>query len=124
MARQYRSRPSALLHVSDVDPYAAYCFDEVVYVFGTYVEAQLNDAEKGARSDKQRSNKRMMRLQTLLREDTEEKKIVQKEATKTQGAKKTEEKSPADLPAVRQAPAKFRDPADMFKKGKTAAKAE
>lgn len=106
MSRQHRSRPSALAGVSD--PYAAYCLDEAVYIFGVYAENQLNEAEKGAKTDKQRANKRMMRLQTLLQEPEERPMTTKKNEAQEPNKK-------ADLPPAKKAPTRFRDPAEIFK---------
>lgn len=95
MSRQYRVRPAALAGVSD--PYAAYCLDEAVYAFGTYVEAELNESAKGAKNEKAAQRKRMMRIQSLLRDD---------EGPEASG------KAP-----VQPAPTKFRDPASVLTGG-------
>lgn len=44
MAREFRTRPSALLGVAD--SYHAFSLDRAVWVFGSAVEAGMDDAEK------------------------------------------------------------------------------
>lgn len=43
MAQKLMTRPSALLGV--VDSWVAFCTDRAVYMFGTFVEGQMDEAE-------------------------------------------------------------------------------
>lgn len=55
-AKRWGARPSELLDLGD-DPYVAYCVDEAVGYFGTYVEDKIrnvkgkNDKVKAAKAD-------------------------------------------------------------------------
>lgn len=63
MGKQYRQRPSQLVGVSD--SYAAYCLDEAVYFYGTYVESELHNAVKGITDDKDGKKAEQKHRQTL-----------------------------------------------------------
>jgi hypothetical protein len=43
MAKSLRTRPSELVAIDEA--YAAYCFDEAVFVLGSYIESELEKVE-------------------------------------------------------------------------------
>lgn len=63
MANQFRQRPSALVGVSD--PYAAYCFDEAVYYFGTHVESELRRVSDGKKPEEAKRQRQAILTQLL-----------------------------------------------------------
>lgn len=42
MARQFNTSPANLLGIED--PFAAYCFNEIAYMWGVHVETELQEA--------------------------------------------------------------------------------
>ena len=97
---------------ASADPYTAYCLNEAVYMWGTHVEAIL--AEAGSPEIKGK-----------------EKALIRKRQAKVQSAAKTlltgeiaetvMELDPMGgeikaLPPKKEAPTKFRDPAEIFRK--------
>lgn len=86
MAKEFRSLPSDLLKIGD--PYIAYCLNEACYMWGTYVDNEVNEVgEKPDRKMKDIMRKRQHRLTQLVT-------------------------SPEDLTA--QSTKKFRDPAEVM----------
>lgn len=64
-AQLWRVRPSELVGIED--PYAAYCFDQAVGEFGSYVKHELEKIE--GKNAKAVEGKRKVRLQALLSAD-------------------------------------------------------
>ena len=62
------------------DPYLAYCFDQAVGEFGSYVRHEVESIQ--AKNSKDTEGKRMLRLRTLLSEDVKNK-FAQPVATMT-----------------------------------------
>lgn len=122
VSRQYRTRPSELVGLTDT--YAAWCFDEVVYLFGTYVESELRAAEEGAKTAKQAANKRKLKIHMLLEPRPTDFPVDETgpEDDLAREQREMEEKLGRKLPTPRRAPAKFADPAGLFKNKKTATK--
>lgn len=126
MAQQYRCRPSSLVGVTD--PYAAYCLDEAIYLFGNYVEAELRRVSDKAKNAKAAQRERAHMLATLLR-DSDELMTVDslKRPISTNHNVATLDKDDPVSPetAARMPPAvkftgrKFKDPAELFKNKKT-----
>lgn len=54
------------------DAYTAYCFDEAVYLWGSYVEGELHSAGADAKTDKEAHRKRQTAIQRLLRPGAEQ----------------------------------------------------
>jgi hypothetical protein len=73
-----------------------------VYLFGVLVEEDLDRAVQNLKSEKQKVQRRMMRLQTILDQEDD--------------FSTREENVPRELKSVRSAPKKFRDPAEIFAK--------
>lgn len=61
-AKAWKTRPSELLSIKG--SYEAFCLDEAIWVFGSYVESEL-DKIKG-KTEKQIANKKEAKLKTLL----------------------------------------------------------
>lgn len=118
MANQYHVRPSALLAISD--PYAAYCFDEAVYLFGTHVEFELHQVSAKAKTNEEAAASRRNMLAHLLFDPPES------EGGEGAGGGNGYVHDPTDpvseetarrMPApVRFNTQKFLDPADTFKR--------
>ena len=53
------------------DPYVAYCFDQAVGEFGSYVKHEVSSIE--GRNAKDTEGKRMLRLRALLSDDVKAK---------------------------------------------------
>lgn len=51
------------------DPYAAYCFDEAVYLFGNYVESELHKAAEKAKDADKAASMRQQALRAILARD-------------------------------------------------------
>lgn len=62
MAKTFRCRPSALMGIKD--EYVAFCFDESIFYFGSYIEGELNKIE--AKSQKEARGKQRAVLRRLL----------------------------------------------------------
>jgi hypothetical protein len=123
MGKQYNQRPSALVGVSDA--YAAFCFDEAVYLYGIFVEASIHKATAGVTDPKKAEQQRNQTLNMLLSQDD----IPEpKDATGASAEKfvhDPDDPVPIELartlpPAVKFTNRKFADPADFpaFKKNK------
>lgn len=91
MAQAYNCRPSQLIDVQD--PYAAYCFDEAVYLWASYVRNAVTEAGEQIKGYQQKKIMQQRVLQTLLR-------------TREQVAA---EEIPKGM---------YRDPATLFNRGK------
>lgn len=99
MAKDWRERPSRLLDIRD--PYYAWCFDEVVHLFGRRCEAAMDEAASKVKSEKQKANARKVALDSILRA----KPVPRSEADK----REAEREAP-------KAAGSFRDPAALFNK--------
>jgi hypothetical protein len=99
MSKDWTQRPSSLLGIDD--PYAAWCVDEVVYLFGNYCEGEMDQAEHRT---KQQAAKGPARARTLANILNGTNSVQEDEAGQTK-----------ELPAPATA-GRFRDPAAMFKK--------
>lgn len=108
-SKQFQSRPSELVGINPLaDPYTAFCFDEATFMWGRYVEGELQRSQKGATSDKQAWSKVQMRFQALMREPEED-----------EGVQPVEDHS--DFPKHLKrtpAPGQFRDPMTLLGKKK------
>ncbi len=74
MADQYETRPSQLLGIAD--PYTAFCLDEAIYMWGSYVDSELDkvgdrdmDRKARAKMEKLRAA-RQQRYEQLMTEPT------------------------------------------------------
>jgi hypothetical protein len=65
MAKEYSQRPSSLLGLAD-DSYAAWCVDEVAYIWGRHVEGSMAEAEAKAKGDTAKFAARQRALSSLL----------------------------------------------------------
>lgn len=53
MSKRYSCRPSQLMGIED--PYAAWCYDEAVYLWDLRVNNEMNEAEQNKRNQKKDS---------------------------------------------------------------------
>lgn len=131
MASQYHDRPSALVGLAKSDEYAAYCFDEAVYFFGTYVEHQLGEASARAKTSKDANRARQQTLGRVFAECEQrirqfEQEAIDRRDTPTEDGGLPPEYDPTDPvspetakrmpPAVKFTGRKFADPANLFKR--------
>ena len=89
-AQLWRVRPSQLMNVQD--PYAAYCFDQAVGEFGSYVKGEIQAIE--GKNAKAVEGKRKLRLKALLSDDPKAK-YAQPVVTKRPDQSTPEESSDA-----------------------------
>ena len=54
------------------DPYAAYCLDEAVWMFGEYVEGEIDKASRKAKNTKQAESFVRQKLAYIFRDDSPE----------------------------------------------------
>lgn len=80
------------------DPYAAYCFDEAVWIFGSYVEREVEKSQKGAKTTAESENRARSTMTRIFAQDTP----IQSEG-------------PKELEAAMPPPGTFKDPAEFFK---------
>jgi hypothetical protein len=67
VSKQLSVRPSELLGLAKLGDYVCYCFDEAVTVFGSWVQSELDDLERGDKESKEAFKARMERhLDSLL----------------------------------------------------------
>lgn len=64
-AQLWRVRPSELVGIED--PYIAYCFDQAVGEWGSYIRSELSQIE--GKNAKAVEGKRTLRLKALLSDD-------------------------------------------------------
>lgn len=64
MAKEFQARPSDLYGIRD--DYDAFCFDRAIYLFGNYVESEVEKAGKKGKTEEQRKNSAEARLNSLL----------------------------------------------------------
>lgn len=102
-ATEFNCRPSELVGISQEDAYAAFCFDEAVFMWGRFVDGELKKAQQGAKNDKQARSKVEMRFRALMREE---------EAEDVNGEHDNFPKHLERKPA----PSQFRDPSTALKK--------
>lgn len=88
------------------DPFTAYCLDEAVFMWGTYVEGEISKAEKEAKTTQQAKNKIKLVIHRLLKEDEDEYR---------RDASKDAEGNERALPPVKKASGKFRDPMSVVR---------
>lgn len=62
MAEQYNSRPSTLVNI--IDPYLAWCFDETLFVWHSFVQEQLDKITHDKPEEEMR--RRTQRLHEVL----------------------------------------------------------
>lgn len=68
MAKEVHARPSELLNIRD--DYEAYCVDEVVLMWGSYIEEEVGKVgQKVSAKEKTQQGQRLTKLRALLRED-------------------------------------------------------
>ena len=68
-AQLWRVRPSELVGIED--PYIAYCFDQAVGEWGSYIRSELSKIE--GKNAKAVEGKRTLRLKALLSDDVKAK---------------------------------------------------
>jgi hypothetical protein len=101
MSEQYKTRPSNLLGIDD--PYAAFCVDEAIYIWGSYVDSELDkvgdrDMDRKAKAKlEQRRNARQQRYEQLMAGHS-----INRQRFGVSGA-----------------PQQFRDPMSLFSKGQS-----
>lgn len=126
MSQQFRQSPASLVSLSD--PYAAFCFNEAIYMFGNFVEAELRRVSDKAKDGKDAQRKRQEMLALLLRQDeepmtlTSEKKftnVPHNVATLDADDPVSAETAARMPPAVKFSGRKFKDPAELFDKEPT-----
>lgn len=101
-SKQFQNRPSELIGINPItDPYTAYCFDEACFMWGRYVEGELDKSQRGAKNDQQARGKLEMRFRTLMREEEED------------GEVEDEHKNFPKHLHRQPAPARFRDPMSL-----------
>lgn len=72
MAKEYSTRPSSLLGLTE-DSFAAWCLDEVTYLWGTHVEAEVAQSGEKMKNPDQRLAAKHRTLSSLLFDgDTED----------------------------------------------------
>lgn len=120
MAKQYNQRPSALVGLSD--PYAAYCFDEAVYIFGTHVESELHAVSNKAKTAEEGQASRRNMLMHLLYDPPESGESSSSDYWHDPTDPVSEETARRMPPPVRFTGQKFLDPAETFKKAASKAK--
>lgn len=54
------------------DPYSAWCLDEVVYLWGTHVESEIERASQEGKDEKQKRNKINLAWKRLFHEESED----------------------------------------------------
>jgi hypothetical protein len=64
-AKQFNRAPSDILRIED--DYVAYCLDEAIWWFGTYVESEVAAAQK-SRGKKDNERKQQVRAENRFRE--------------------------------------------------------
>jgi hypothetical protein len=79
-AEKFAARPSEMMALKD--SYAAWCLDEVVYFFGTYVEGELKALKKGKKEKDETFAARQQRLFLKLIGQSEQIKFAAPIATK------------------------------------------
>lgn len=96
MSKEWRERPSSLLGLDDA--YLSYCVDEAVFMFGRYVESEMQAAEDRTKNAKHKAGARQQALSAILNSPV---------------ASDTDEPDqPPPPPSTKQ----FRDPAALFRK--------
>lgn len=127
MAQQFQCRPSSLVAVED--PYAAYCLDEAIYLFGNYVEGELRRVSDKAKNAKAAQRERSHMLATLLRDSDELMTVdsLKRPTTQNHNVATLDKDDPVSPEtAARMPPAtkftgrRFKDPAELFTKNKSA----
>jgi hypothetical protein len=111
----YRQRPSALLGIHD--SYHAWCVDEAIYLWGSYVDSEIEKlgTESEDPKEKQRVAKAQRKREHRLRE------LLQTERTAVNKDPYEDEPHWADfepgepLPPIAPPKGKFRDPAQLMK---------
>lgn len=105
------TRPSELVGLDPNprhgDAYTAYCLDEAVWLWGSYVEGELDQVRDKAKTAKQAAEKVKMRFRTLMADREPE----------VEAAAEVDPDFPKHLPRL-PAPTKFRDPMSLMKKTK------
>jgi hypothetical protein len=95
MSKKFSQKPSSLLWLAD--PYVAYCIDEACYMWGHYVDYELDVAAR----DPKELNKKEIKSATARRTRTFERLMEGEQA----------ESRPVSVSRTQ-----FRDPATMFSK--------
>lgn len=97
MAQAYSQLPSHLLGLES-GSLAAWCLDEAVFTWGTFVESELDKAADQGKDAESRVQFRRMRMEQLMSEGEE----VDEEMT--------------NVTPIQRAPRRFADPADFVTK--------
>lgn len=67
MAEKYSQRPSEFLNLKEIDPYAAFCFDEACFMWGSFVDSELDEASHDpAEFNRKEVQSAMSRRQSLF----------------------------------------------------------
>jgi len=64
MAKTYQVKPSDILHVTD--PIAAWCFDRAIFLFGSTMQHDLDNAGRGAKNPAIANGKRQQVMSKWL----------------------------------------------------------